>query len=260
MAQLREGRPRGVAENQRIVVWLRVEEVAAVRSPARHLLDRVLPQVRQRAQPSRHLPELRVLLSLRLEEKLLQRRGDCVSSGCGRVVHNQLPRHWSRDRDHQRARDQGDSKTTSPVVPIHAGPPMAAATWRGHPRSGAKRAIRGLAVSPRDELHVQRRRFGVALSLAPRQQLLEGVRQQLVRRHVLASPEQLAGRHLVEDGGHLVVRRAAVENVPLECVDGALELAVVAAHQSDLMSAHHRDRVGDLDGRVLPLERSSSGG
>jgi hypothetical protein len=102
--------------------------------------------------------------------------------------------------------------------------------------------------------------FGVPLSLAPCQQLLERVRQQLVRRHVLASPEQLADCHLVEDGGHFVVRRAAVENVPLECVHGALELPVIAAHQSYLMAAHHRDRVGDLDRRVLSLERSSSGG
>ena len=68
VAQLRERRSRRVAKDQRIVVWLRVKEVAAVRSPARHLLDRVLPEVRQRTQSSRHLPELRVLLSLRVEE------------------------------------------------------------------------------------------------------------------------------------------------------------------------------------------------
>ena len=124
-------------------------------------------------------------------------------------------------------------------------------------RSSAKCAIRGVAVPPRDELHVERRRFRISLPLAPREQLLERVRQQLVGRHVLPASQQLAGRNLVENGGHLVIRRAAVQHVSFECIDGTLELTVVAAHQADLMTAHHRYRVGDLDGRVLALERSS---
>jgi hypothetical protein len=39
--------------------------------------------------------------------------------------------------------------------------------------SRTERTIRGLAVSPRDKLHVESRRFGIALSLAPRKQLLD---------------------------------------------------------------------------------------
>ena len=133
------------------------------------------------------------------------------------------------------------------------------------PATNASFAAR--AVAPGDELHVDRGGLRVAQPLAAREQLLERVRQQLVRGHVLPAPEQLAGRDLVEDGRHLVVAASRVfRTSSLESLDGALELAVVAARQSDLMAAHHRDRVGDLDGGVLPLAasvgplRSASGG
>ncbi len=49
LAQLRERRPRGVAEDQRIVVWLRVKEVAAVRPPARRIRHCVLAEIRVQA-------------------------------------------------------------------------------------------------------------------------------------------------------------------------------------------------------------------
>jgi hypothetical protein len=39
--------------------------------------------------------------------------------------------------------------------------------------SCAECAIRSLTVSPRDELHVECRCFGIALSLAPGEQLLD---------------------------------------------------------------------------------------
>ena len=41
--------------------------------------------------------------------------------------------------------------------------------------------------------------------------------------HVLAAGEQLAGRDLVEDGGHLVISREAVQHVALERLHGVLQ-------------------------------------
>ena len=54
------------------------------------LLDRVFPEICQRTQPSRHLPDLRVLLPLGLEEELLHRSRDGVSSRGGGVVNDPL--------------------------------------------------------------------------------------------------------------------------------------------------------------------------
>ena len=79
--------------------------------------------------------------------------------------------------------------------------------------------------------------LGVSLALASGQQLLQGVREQLVRGHVLTAPEQLAGRDLVEDGGHLVVSRQAVEDVVLEGLHRCLESPVIAARQRNLVAA-----------------------
>ena len=127
-------------------------------------------------------------------------------------------------------------------------------------RSGNERLVRGAAVAPRNELHVHGRGLGVAEPLAARQHLLEGVRQQLVGRHVLTAAEQFGRRYLVENRGHLVVPLEAVEDVTFKVLDGTLQLPVVSAHETDLVPAHRGHRIRDLDGGVLPLERATRGG
>ena len=99
--------------------------------------------------------------------------------------------------------------------------------------------------------------LGIAEPLAARQQLLQRMREQLVREHVLPTAEQLAGRDLVEHGGHLVIAREAIEHVALERLHGVLQATVIPASQCDLMAAHHRHRVGDFDRGVLTLQRLS---
>ena len=71
--------------------------------------------------------------------------------------------------------------------------------------------------------------------------------------------EQFAGRDFVQDGGHLVVARQRVQDVLLERLDRLLQLAVIAAHQRDLMAADLRDGVRDFDGRVRVLDGFSRG-
>ena len=71
--------------------------------------------------------------------------------------------------------------------------------------AGDERLVRGARIAPGDELHVDRGGFRVAQPLAACEQLLEGVRQELVREHVLPAPEKLPGRDLVEDCRHLVI-------------------------------------------------------
>ena len=50
---------------------------------------------------------------------------------------------------------------------------------------------------------------------------------------------------------------AGIQDIVLKRLHGVLKLAVVPACQSDLMTAHRRHRVGDLDGGVLPLQHLS---
>ena len=81
--------------------------------------------------------------------------------------------------------------------------------------------------APRPSRHVTSCMFIVVASvsrspLAAREQLLEGVREQLVRCHVLTPPEQFAGGDLVENGRHLVVAQQAVEHVAFKFLHGLL--------------------------------------
>ena len=98
------------------------------------------------------------------------------------------------------------------------------------------------AVAQAAEAHVHRGGLGVAQALAAREQLLERVREQLIRRHVLAAREQLTGGDLVEDGGHLVVPGVAGAARRLRAPHGLLERAAVSAHERDLMAARSARR------------------
>ena len=53
-------------------------------------------------------------------------------------------------------------------------------------------------------------------------QLLEGVREQLVRCHILTSAEQLARGDLVENCRHFVVAQEAVQHVAFKFLHGFL--------------------------------------
>ena len=81
---------------------------------------------------------------------------------------------------------------------------------QGITRPSDERLVRRLAVAPGGELHVDGGRLRVSLALASGQQLLERMGQQLIGGHVLATPEELARRDLVEDGRHLVVAQQPV--------------------------------------------------
>ena len=81
------------------------EDVAAVRPPARHLLQRVLPQVGEGAQAPCHLADLVVLQALSLEQELIQGCRDRVSRGRRGVVDDQLGgRRGDVDEDQRVAR------------------------------------------------------------------------------------------------------------------------------------------------------------
>src|SRR5438132_7009482 len=57
---------------------------------------------------------------------------------------------------------------------------------------GHERRVHCAGVAPVDELHIDCPGFCVTLPLAPSQQLFQGVRQELIRCHVLAAREELA--------------------------------------------------------------------
>src|SRR6266542_2946069 len=60
-------------------------------------------------------------------------------------------------------------------------------------RSGRERVVRRSPIAPRGQLHVDGRSLRVPFTLVSSQQLLQRVRQQLIRGHVLAPLQQLAG-------------------------------------------------------------------
>src|SRR6202049_4602493 len=126
---------------------------------------------------------------------------------------------------------------------------------------GAADQIRasGASVAHPEQSHVHRGGFGVAHPLAAREELLEGMREQLVGRHVLPAREQFTGGDFVQDGRHLVVPRLRIQHVLLEGLDRLLQLAVIAAHQRNLMAADLRDGVRDFDGGVRVLNGLSRG-
>ena len=67
-----------------------------------------------------------------------------------------------------------------------------------------ERVIDGRAITPHQQLHVDVSGLGVAKAFAACEQLLQRVRQQLIRRGVLAAAEQFACRDLVQDSGQFV--------------------------------------------------------
>ena len=95
--------------------------------------------------------------------------------------------------------------------------------------AGSECGVGGARVPPAGELRVHGDSLSVALSLAARQQLLEGVREELIGDQVLASREQLASRDLVQNGGHLVIPRLAVQDVVLEALNRLLQATVISA-------------------------------
>jgi hypothetical protein len=66
-------------------------------------------------------------------------------------------------------------------------------------------ACSGSSVAKPAKAHVHRRGFTVPLSLAPREKLLEYVREQLVGSHVPSSRYELTGRDLVQNCSGLVI-------------------------------------------------------
>ena len=82
------------------------------------------------------------------------------------------------------------------------------------------------------------------------------MRQQLIRRGVLAPAHQLAGGDLVEDRGQLMQRSDRTQDVVLEQLYYALETPSVAAHERDLVRTTLRDGVRNLDGRVGIFNRT----
>ena len=117
----------------------------------------------------------------------------------------------------------------------HANPPLPCPTT-ADARCAARRlcrptkaALAARRVTPAGELHVDGDGLSVALALAARQQLLERVREELIGDHVLATREQLASRDLVQNGGHLVIARQAVQDVVLEALNRLLQATVISA-------------------------------
>jgi hypothetical protein len=79
-----------ITEDQGLVVPVRIQEVPAVRSPSRWIGQRVLRQVCEEAQSLSHPPELRVLLSLCIQQVLLDHGADRIPSGVCWVVDGDL--------------------------------------------------------------------------------------------------------------------------------------------------------------------------
>ena len=77
----------------------------------------------------------------------------------------------------------------------------------------------------------------------------------MIRRRVLPPSDELAGRDLVEHGGHVVIARQRAEDVALELLDQPLKGSVVAAHERDLMAPNFGDRIGQLDRGVGIFDR-----
>src|SRR5438105_7459022 len=95
----------------------------------------------------------------------------------------------------------------------------------------------------RHQTHVHRGRLRVASALRLREQLLQRMRQQLIRRGVLAPANQLASGDLVEDRSQLMQRSDGAQDVVLEQLYYALETPSVAAHERDLVRTTLRDGV-----------------
>ena len=89
-------------------------------------------------------------------------------------------------------------------------------------------ACRRASVTKPANPHVHRRGFTVPLSLAPREKLLEHVREQLVGSHVPASRYELTGRDLVQNGSGLVIPGGLADDVPFELVDRTLQATAVS--------------------------------
>src|ERR1700676_1936705 len=97
------------------------------------------------------------------------------------------------------------------------------------PRSQRVRASLDVAAADipaalhRYQPHVHRGSLGVTPALGLRQQLLQRMRQQLIRRGVLAPAHELAGGDLVEDCRQLMERADGTQDVVLEELHYALE-------------------------------------
>ena len=79
MTHSQKGGASRVAKDQGVVVRLREQEVAAVRAPARRILQRVLREAGEQAQALRHPSQLAVLLPLGVEQELLHGGGRACS-------------------------------------------------------------------------------------------------------------------------------------------------------------------------------------
>src|SRR2546427_1471550 len=108
----------------------------------------------------------------------------------------------------------------------------------------------------RHQTHVHRGHLGVPTALGLREQLLQRMRQQLIRHGILAPAHELAGGNLVEDGRQLMVGTHGTQDVVLEQLHDALEASSVAAHERDLVHTTLRDGVRDFDGRVGIFNRA----
>ena len=108
----------------------------------------------------------------------------------------------------------------------------------------------------RYQTHVHRGHLGVAPALRLRKELLQRVREQLIRRGILSSAHELPGSDLVEDCGQLMQGAYGTQDVVLQQLHNTLETAAIAADQCDLVGTTLRDGIRDLDGRVRILNRA----
>jgi hypothetical protein len=164
MAHRQVGGARWVALAEGIVQTIREEQVATVGAPARRVEHDEALKVGDSTQPSCHVPNLRVLLTLSFEEVLLDRGGDCIPSSVGRIVNGYLRIQRPRDgqgRNHQEQKTSHDCLLSN-FSGLAPGPKRIAA-------SSNERLIGGMRVAPCHELHVDSGGLGVPKPLAARQ-------------------------------------------------------------------------------------------
>src|SRR5438094_210311 len=117
----------------------------------------------------------------------------------------------------------------------------------------------GFATAHAQQLHVHRCHFGITGSFTTGQELFQRMREQLIRGHILTPREQFAGSHFVQNRSHFMIARRGVEHIVFERLRSLLQVAVVAAHERDLMTANLGDRIRQLDRGVAVFDRLSGG-
>ena len=195
--------PVAVAEVQRVVVRLAEKEVAAVSAPPRRIRRRrYFSRFVYCAQAPGHARS-RPVLSVSVSSSWLF--STAVTALRAVVVgscHHELCRCWLNRQEDDADDDNPTIVRIAVLLPSRLAPRAEVLGRSAHDALAGRTSVPHAA-----EAHVHRRGFGVALTLAPRQQLLEDVRQHLVRGHVLAAAEQFAGGDLVQNRRDLVDTR-----------------------------------------------------